>query len=210
VVVGIAGIALAGWLLIRVVDHGGEVVYDLPPWAVALGVVGAACASAGCSVVAWRRDGIVLGAAFTALLLVAGIISIFSIGILLLIAFAVAVNALVRRASSRGEGVPARLAFAVAALVGLGLPAVALVAASDPVVTCLPGGAGGSTSMFRSGGGDSGRGTSSGSSSSASISGTAESGGVTTGEMTVGGRRYRYRCDGVRLVKFESEDTASN
>lgn len=206
-----AGIALAGWLVVKVVDQGGQLVYDLPRWAVALGVAGAACAIAGWCVVAWRRDGIVLGAALTALLLAAGIISIFSIGILLLIAFAVAVTVLARRASSRGESVPVGLAFTAAALVGLGLPAVALVAASDPVVTCFPGGVGGSSSMFRSGGGDSGSGTSSGSSSSASISGSAESdGGVTIGEMTSGGRRYRYRCDGVRLVEFRAEDTASN
>jgi len=202
--------ALAGWLGIRVVDHGGEVVYDLPRWAVALGVVGAVSAIAGWGVVAWRRDGIVLGAALTALLLAAGIISIFSIGIVLLIAFAVAATVVARRASGRGQGVPVAMAFAAGALVGLGLPAVALVAASDPVVTCLPGGAGGSSSMFRFGGGGSGA-TSSGSSSSASISGSAETdGGVTTGEMTTGGRRYRYRCEGVRLVEFKSEDTANN
>jgi len=208
-VVGVAGIALAGWLVIRVVEHGGELVYDLPRWAVALGVVGAASAIAGWCVVAWRRDGIVLGAALTALLLAAGIVSIFSIGILLLIAFAVAVTVLARRASGRKERVPAGAALAAAALLGLGLPAVALVAASDPVVTCLPGGAGGSSSMFRSGGGSGG--ISSGSSSSASVSGSAESDrGATTGEMTTGGRRYRYRCEGVRLVEFESEDTASN
>lgn len=209
-VVGIAGITLNGWLAIRVVDHGEQVVYDLPRWAVALGLVGAGCAIVGWCVVAWRGDGILLGAALTALLLVAGIISIFSIGFLLLLAFAVSVAVLARRVSGRAEKVPTGLALATAALVGLGLPAVALVAASDPVVTCLPGGAGGSTSMFRSGGGDSG-GTSSGSSSAASISGSFESdGGATTGEMTNGGRRYRYRCEGTRLVEFESEDIGSN
>lgn len=206
-----AGIALAGWLMVKVVDHGEQLVYDLPRWAVALGVAGAVSAIAGWCVVAWRRDGIVLGAALTALLLVAGVISIFSIGILLLIAFAVAVTVLARQASSRGQGVPVGLAFAAAALVGLGLPAVALVAASDPVVTCFPGGAGGSSSMFRPGGSDSGGGTASGSSSSASVSGSAESDrGVTTGEMTSGGRRYRYRCEGVRLVEFRAEDTENN
>lgn len=200
VVAGAAGVVLAGWLAWVVVDHAGKEVYDLPRSAVVIGLAGAGAAAAGWLLVAWRRDGLVLGATLASLLLVAGVLALMSIGILLLIGFGASVVFLIRRAARRDRPVSTGFLLAAAVLVGIGLPAAGLVARSDPVVTCLPNGAAGSSSIFRPSG--------SGSSSGMAVSGSAAdgSGGGTSGEISAGDRHYRYRCEGDQLVEFEVED----
>lgn len=198
--VGVAGLALTAWLLFVVVDHARQPVYDLPGFAVALGVAGALAAAAGFALVVRRRDGIVLAAALTTLLLFGAVLTLFSIGILLLIAFAISCIAVARSALRREHPVPVGAALAAAVLVGLGVTAAALVAGSARAVTCLTGGASTSSSIFRSASGGS-------SGSSMSVSGSAAN--ASEGESTIGSRRYRYRCEGDRLVEFEADDLSS-
>jgi hypothetical protein len=165
VVVGSAmGVVPSGWLAAVVVQHAGQPVYDLPGYAVAIGLVGAVAALAGWVLVAWRGDGVGLGAVLTAVLALAGVLALMSIGILLLAAAGVLTMLLIRAAARRPVPVSVRSALGAAVLVGLGLPALALVAADGPVVECLDNGVSGSSSFFRQSS------TSSGATSTSSIS----------------------------------------
>ena len=203
--VAFAGILLSAFLLVLVVIHAGRPEHDLPASAVALGVAGAVASAAGWALIARSGDGFLLAVALLGLLLVAGVVSLLSIGLLLLLVAggaAVVVGRVAGRRRIEGRPVAARRAAAVAALVGLGLPVVALVATDGPVVRCHVNGVSTSSSLFRSSDSSSG----SGRSRATSITSGEERGGESTGAIVQGGRAYRYRCAGTELVEFEAGD----
>ena len=197
----VVGMVLSAFLLVLVVVHAGRPEHDLPPSAVAMGVAGAVASAAGWALIARSGDGFLLAVALLGLLLVAGVVSLLSIGLLLLLVgagAAVVVGRVAARRRVEGRPVSGRRAVAVAALVGLGLPVVALVATDGPVVRCHVNGVSTSESLFRS------------SSSGSGSGGTSMSGGgpgnESTGAIVQGGRAYRYRCVGAELVEFEARD----
>ena len=194
--VALAGGVLSAWLLVLVVVHAGRPVHDLPVVAVVMGVGGALASGAGWALIARSNDPVLLSSAMLGLLLVGGVVSLLSIGILLLLigcGVAVVLGRVAGRRRAEGRPVAGRQAVAAAALVGLGLPVAALVAADGPVVKCQTNGVSTSSSLFRS-------------SSSSSGSGTSSVSGDSTGAIVQGGRAYRYRCAGDQLVEFDATD----
>jgi hypothetical protein len=172
------GMVLAGWLVATVLRHGGKAVYDLPSWAVALGVVAALGSFVGWALVIRSRGWLGVGVAVVGSLIVASIVSIPVIGVLLLVG---GVALMARSSQSR----PDRLGLAGGLLVALALPVAAVVAADGPVVEChADGSISTSSSLFRP-----------------SSSGTG-SGDAVQGRLDQGGRHYTYRCAGGRLVRF--------
>jgi hypothetical protein len=171
--------------------HSRNDVYRLPGAAVATvvaaGVI-ATLAAAGLVIVPRPRGAIVI--ALVAGLLVAGVATMFSIGLLLLPAAVVSAFAVVP--AMRGGG---RRAWALALLCGIplgaGLVAVAIVSIQPPLVRCDSGSVTESERDWWGGG----SGTSSG-------TGWITPAGDTHGTITAGGRTYRYACRGSDLVSF--------
>lgn len=179
--VAAAGVVLACWLMVTVVDHARQPVYDLPRWAVGLGVGASAL-----TLVGWGfllRTGSLLGVAVAVIgaLVVASIGTVPVFGVLLLVGGIVALAQSRQRAGQKRS-------VAGGLLVALALPIGGLVATDGPVVECHRNGASTSSSVFRN---------------PTSSSGSGESnGGATSGEVRSGGRTYTYRCEGDRLVDF--------
>ena len=199
--VGLAGGVLSGLLLVLVVVHAGRPEHDLPRSAVTMGIGGAVGSAVGWALIARAGDALLLAAALLGLLLVGGVVTLLSIGIVVLLlggGVAVAVGRAAGRRRAEGRPVDVRMALAVAALVGLGLPVAALVAADGPVVRCHTNGASTSSSLFRS--------SSSGSTTGSGTTSMTGDAGGSTGAIVQGGRAYRYRCAGTELVEFEAGD----
>lgn len=178
---------LAGWLLATVVRHGGQAVYDLPRWAVALGTGAALVAFVGCAVIIRSEGWTGVGVA------VAGSVIVASIGVMPVIGVLLFVVALVWMAGATQRAADRR-GLAGGLLVALGLPVAALVVTDGPLVECRPDGVSTSSSLFRG-------------TESSTGSGTSTEGGTTKGTITSGDRTYTYRCDGGRLVDFEARDS---
>jgi hypothetical protein len=192
-VAGLAGAAVSAWLAVLVAMHGAEAVYVLRPTAVVIGVLGGVAAMAGWGIVAWRRDGVVLGAVLAGCLVVAGVLSILSVGILVIpaaIATIIGVQRVAQRRPPEDERALVPWIPLAVALVASGLPAAALVAADGPSVSCREHGVVTRSSIFGS----------SGNFSSSSRANAA--GNVSTGTFTTDGRTYRYRCVGTHLEEF--------
>ena len=194
--IGALGALASLALLVLVLQHAADAAYVLPPQAVVIGVAGALAATAGWLIVAWRRDGLFIGAVLAGLLVVGGLLSIFSVGILVIPAAIAAVIGVRRVADRRPADAPRLtpwLPLAVV-LVGVGLPAAALAAADGPAVECREHGVAIRSSAFEP-------------NRSWGSSGEAESDGrVTTGTAETGSHTFRYRCEGGRLTELERID----
>ena len=173
------------------IAHSRHDVYRLPRAAVvtvvAAGVI-ATLAAAGLVLVPRPRGAIIV--ALVAGLFVAGIATMFSIGLLLLpaaIVSAFAIMPALRGGGGRAWG----LAFLCGVPLGVGLVAVSIVSIQPPLVRC---GSGSVTESDRAWWGG-GSGTSSGTDWIAP-SGDAH------GTISSGGRTYRYTCRGSDLVAF--------
>ena len=179
-----AGMVLAGWLIATVLRHGGDEVYDLPSWAVALGVVAALASFVGWALVIRSRGWLGVGVGVIGTLIVASVVTIPVIGMLL---FVGGIALLARSSQERQD----RRALAGGLLVALGLPVAALVASDGPLVRCTADGVSTSSSLFRGSPRSSGSGSSSGMNES-------------SGGFTEGGRRYTFECRDGRLVDFDA------
>ncbi|HVF32578.1 MAG TPA: hypothetical protein VM933_06035 [Acidimicrobiales bacterium] len=182
----VAGTVLAGWLLATVVRHGDDEVYDLPAWAVALGVAAALAGIVGWALVIRSRGWLGVGVAVLGAVIVTSVVVLPILGMLLFVGGIVAM-------ARTAQGRPDRSALTGGLLVAVGLPLAAVVAADGPVVECHADGNGVTTSssLFRS-------------SSSGTGSGTSDGDGV----LESGGRRYTYRCEGGVLVHFSRSGRA--
>jgi hypothetical protein len=173
------------------IAHSRHDVYRLPRAAVvtvvAAGVI-ATVAAAGLVIVPRPRGAIIV--ALVAGLFVAGIATLFSIGLLLLPAAIVSAFAIVP--ALRGGG---RWAWALAFLCGIplgaGLVAVSIVSTQPPLVQCDRGSVTESERDWWGGG----SGTSSGTD-------WISPAGDTHGTVTTDGRTFRYICRGSDLVSF--------
>ncbi len=173
------------------IAHSRHDVYRLPRAAVvtviAAGVI-ATVAAAALVVVPRPRGAIVV--ALVAGLFVAGVATMFSIGLLLLPAAIVSAFAIVP--TLRGGGRRAwALAFLCGVPLGAGLVAVSIVSVQPPLVRC---GSGSVTESERDWWGG-GSGTSSGTD-------WIRPAGDANGTITTDGRTYRYACRGSDLVSF--------
>jgi hypothetical protein len=175
-------VALSGWLLALVLQHGGRAVYDLPGAAVALGVAAAVLAVVAWAVVAVRGGWLGIVTAVVGALVVASAVTVPVVAVVVLVGGVVAMASRQQRATDK----PALAAGLVAAIA---VPAAALVATDGPVVTCHPGGGVSTESSFFRNSGSGG--------DQASGSGSA-----VQGRLQQGGRTYTYRCAGGRLVEF--------
>jgi hypothetical protein len=169
-----------------IVDHAGEDVYYVPGYAVGIAVA-AFAATVGGAVAVWRSRQALVGVAMAiaAALAVGGLLAILSIGLLLLIAsvpFAAYAAARCQNENALGGG----------ALLGIGLPVLAVIALSQPLVDCESGRAGENVFL----GLESDSGTSSMSSSPD---------GDTSGSFAGDGYAYEYECRDGKLVRFEMD-----
>ena len=173
------------------IAHSRHDVYRLPRAAVvtvvAAGVI-ATVAAAGLVLVPRPRGAIIV--ALVVGLFVAGIATMFSIGLLLLPAAIVSAFAIVpalRGGGSRAWG----LAFLCGVPLGIGVVAVSIVSIQPPLVRCGPGSVTESDRAWWGGGSGTSTGT----------DWIAPDGGA-RGTITSGGRTYRYACRGADLVAF--------
>jgi hypothetical protein len=175
------------------VHHKGQAVYAMPPVALAVALAGAALAVVGAAgMVAVRRHDAALLVAVVATLMTMGVLSLFSVGLLFLLAGLAIAVALARRLS--GSGVAA-VASGLAMTVGLA--AAGLVAIQPPVVECLENGTRSSSSIW------SGTGSSSGSTRSGP-------GGSSAGTVTHGSKTYSFTCRDGRLIGFRSSPSGAD
>jgi hypothetical protein len=188
--VAAAGAALSGWLLAVVVQHGGRAVYDLPGYAVALGVAAAVLGIVAWIVVAVRGGLVGVVIAVLGALVVATAVTVPVIAVLVLVGGVVAMASRQQRSADKAA-VAAGLVLAVV------VPAAGLVASDGPVVAChADRGVSTSSSIFRSSSSSSGSGSGSG-------SGLAAAPGRSfAGTFRNGDRTYTYRCTDGRLTAF--------
>lgn len=177
------------------IAHSRHDVYRLPRAAVVTVVVAgvlATIAAAGLVLVPRPRGAIIV--AVVAGLFVAGVATMFSIGLLLIPAAIVSAFAIVP--ALRGGGRRAwTLAFLCGVPLGAGLVAVSIVSIQPPLVRC---GSGSVTESDRAWWGG-GSGTSSGTD-------WITPQGAADGTVTADGRTFRYACRGSDLVSFSELD----
>jgi hypothetical protein len=183
IVVGGAAAGLAVTLI-----HAGDEVYGLPWWAVALAVAGFVAVVAG-GVLLWRSGAAGRGllAALAVALGLVGLVAIFSIGVLLLAAAALVAVLLATRLR------PTTRTVRAGALVGVGLPLIALTALSDPLVDCESGRSG--ENVFLGLGSD-----------ESSAEGASFPDGRSFGRSEGDGYAYEYECREGELVRFDFRD----
>ena len=163
-------------------------MYAVPSVAVAIAVTSGALAVTGAvGMVAVRRHDAALASALVGLLMAVGVLALFSIGLLFLLAGIGIAIALARRLSGSE---PAAVAVASGAAIALGVATAALVAIQPPVVKCSDNGISSSSSIW-----------SGGSSSGSSRSGP---GGYSTGTITQGAKTYKFTCSDGQLADFRS------
>jgi hypothetical protein len=178
----------AVYLTAVTVHHWRQPVYAVPSVALAITVAAAALAVAGAvGILVVRRPDAALVSALVVSLMAVGVLALFSIGLLFLLAGTGIAIALARRLSGSE---PAAMAVASGAAVAIGLATAALVAGQPPVVECSDNGTSSSSAIW-----------SGGSTSGSSHSGP---GGNATGTITQGSTTYKFTCTDGHLVEFRS------
>jgi hypothetical protein len=184
----VAVLVAAGVGLAVAIEHAGQDVYYVPAYGVAIAIAAFAAAVVG-FVLVWRSSQATLGLAamLTAALAVTGAIAILSIGVLLLLtAFALSVLVASHARRRRDPGG----ALAGGAVLGVGLPLLAVIALSPPLVDCESGRAGENLFLGLE-------------SSSGSGSGSISADGQSSGRVSGDGYEYEYVCRGETLLRFE-------
>ena len=188
VVTLVASAVAAVYALSRSLRGAGTAYYDVPPVAVIVVFVAALLAAAGVGLMRRGYGGrIALLSMVAAALGVFGVLSLFTIGLLLLLVDLSVLLALGRAMGNRDPRSAAIAALSGAAL-GVSLVTLLLAATRPPVVECLPGGAQMSSGAQHASG---------------SAVGTGP--GASSGTMTEDGVTIHYTCQDGRLVEFRRE-----
>jgi hypothetical protein len=188
ILLGASAVAVAAWRFAVLAGEWRQPAYAMPGGVVALAAVALVVVVLGAAMVARSaRVDVTVLSIVTTLLLVYGVLGIFSIGLPLLVLGVAGCTVLVRRLSS---GVPRSVLLGGPGL-AIGLVALVVLASQLPVVTCQRGGMIGGTPIWLFGGGGSG--------SSGSVSSESD---VHSGSVTVGGSSFTFTCAGDRLVRF--------
>jgi hypothetical protein len=170
-----------------VVRHGREAVYDIPPVALVVALAATALTLVGAAgMVAVRRHDVALLSAVVALLMVLGVLALFSVGLLFVLVGGGLAVVLARRSSGCG---PWPVASGIAMAVGVAI--TGFVALQPPMVSCMSNGTRISSSVW-SGGATTGSGTG------------PNSAGYSVGTFTQGSATYSFICRDGRLVEFRS------
>ena len=178
---------LAVWLAVITVGHWDRPEYAVPSPAAMAALAGTALTILGAAgMLAVRRHGVALLGALVGTTALLGVLSIFSVGLLLLLLSGGLAVLAGRRSSGSG---PWATLSGVAMAVGLVVSAV--VAIQPPVVTCTASGVRTSGAIW-----------SGGSSSEGSSQGGPD--GTVTGTVTEDGTTYTFRCVGGDLAEFRS------
>ncbi len=196
VALGLLAIAFAARTAVVIGQEWREPNYAMPIWVVAIAsfcgaltLVGAGAASrGGRGLRAWLT-------VLTAELLLWGLLTIFSVGLGLLLA-GIACLVVRLRLSVHRPLVRRHLVVGAGILLSVGLIPLSALSISGPVVECLPGGVESSVpvwTLFGSGGG----------SSPMTSSGTSVSSQQSAGHVTIGATTYGYTCTKGRLTSFQ-------
>lgn len=180
-----AGLAVAG--LTALYADWRDPVYVMPVAVLVVAIVCTAAFVAGVALSWHDRDLRSWLSALVATLIVWGVLTIFSIGIgLLVLAVAAALlrhHVVQRRPAARRRRPPA------GALLTAGVVPLTLFVLGRPVVQCIPGGAETSVPAWAF-------------SSSSGGSGSGSAGGDVSGTVTYGSAGFAFTCSGDRLVRF--------
>jgi hypothetical protein len=174
---------------------GDSAHYELSTAAVIAVFIAAFAASLGIALAVTRyRTAVALLSAVATALLVLGILTMFSIGLILLLASVVFIALTVRAMRKHDRGVATGSAIA-GSTTAVGLVVLLLAVSQPAVVECLPGGGVRSSSHYWWGGGP----------SSGSSSGSSSPDGTATGTMQHGDTTIHYVCRDGRLAEFEKQ-----
>ena len=170
-----------------VVRHSGQAVYGVTPVAVVVALAATALALLGAGgMVAVRRHDVALLSALLGLVMALGVLALFSVGLLFVVAGLGLAVFLARRASGCG---PWPVMSGMAMAVGLGIPA--FVALQPPMVSCRSNGVSINSSIWAGG--------------ASAVSGTGSSSpDHSRGTFTQGADTYSFTCRDGRLVEFGS------
>jgi len=173
-------------MMASLVGRVGEPVEAVSPLTLGVALGASLFALVGASVLATaRHHDAALLSAIVSILMIGAVLSLFSIGIVLLPLAIVTLVLLVRRVQGR-KGLAAPLLAGPAVSVGLAVLSVIWV--QPPLVECHQNGVGANSRPWW--------GSSSGSGEQ------SPSGGVATGSIETPSGRYVYRCEGQRLTEF--------
>lgn len=171
-------------------SHAEEEVYAIPGWGVTLTVALLFLGLVGAALVAWARQTTLAAGILVATALVAfGLLAILSVGFIVLVAGVAVLAWTLRRA-----GAAPRRAAATggAALAGVALPLLLVIALSGPVVDCGPGGTSAGENLFMSFGGG-----------TTEVSSTEAAEGPEKGHARGDAYSYTFTCEDDRLVEFD-------
>ncbi len=185
--VAVVVVVLAAFSTAVVIRHGRQPVYGVPPAAVITSMVATVLALLGSGgMVAVRRHDVALLSGLLGLVMALGVLSLFSVGLLFVLAGVALAVFLARRAPGSG---PWPLLSGMAMAVGAGVPA--FVALQPPMVSCSSNGVSVNSSIWEGG--------------TNAVSGTGFGGtDGSRGTFTQGTNTYSYTCRDGRLVEFRS------
>ncbi len=196
VALGLLAVAFAARTVLVTGQERGEPNYAMPVAVVAVAVFSGVLTVVGAYVAARDTNGLRPWlTVLTVLLFLWGFLTMFSIGLGLLLAAVATLLVRLRIADHQPSG-GGHLLVGAGLLLSAGLVPLSALSISEPVVQCVPGGVQSSVPMWDLFGSASGR------------SGTTSSGGSvaarqTAGHVTVGGATYAYTCTNGRLTSFQ-------
>lgn len=177
-----------------VFDHAGEDVYGIPARGVAATIVLLVLTLLGAGVILWSRQAGLSAVVLAAAALGAfGVLAIFSVGLLALLA---SCALLAWATAHRWSGRRRSQATVGAVLAGAPLPLLVLFAAAGPLVKCEANGSSAGENAFTAS-------RSTGGSSVSSGSATSAPDGTGSGHVKGAGYEYSYECRDGRLVRFD-------
>jgi hypothetical protein len=189
---GGAVVVVAVAMALRTIARAGEPVYDLPAIAVVTVCVAAAVAVCGAvGMMRTRQPAVAFSSALVTLLFLVGLLTILSIGIVLLLGAVAVVVVVGRRAAPNID--PAAVLSGVVLSVGL-VPDL-VVSTKPPIVECSDGGVLTNSRAWWGGSSD----------GSVSGSGASSADDIMSGTIAVGSHNYSYTCRDGRLVAFVQE-----
>lgn len=196
VALGLLAVAFAARTVLVIAQERGEPNYAMPVPVVAVAVFCGVLTVVGAYVAARDTNGLRPWlTVLAALLFLWGFLTMFSIGLGLLLAAVATLLIRLRLADHQPLG-GRHLLVGAGLLLSAGLVPLSALSISGPVVECVPGGVQSSVPMWDLFGSASGR------------SGTTSSGGSlaarqAVGHVTVGGATYAYTCTNGRLTSFQ-------
>ena len=193
---GLLAVAFAARTVLVIAQERGEPNYAMPVSVVAVAALCGVLTMVGAYVAARDTNGLRPWlTVLTALLFLWGFLTVFSIGLGLLVAAVATLLIRLRLADHQPLG-GRHLLVGAGLLLSAGLVPLSALSISGPVVECVPGGVQSSVPVWAFLGSASGR-------SGATSSGGSVASGRAAGHVTVGRATYAYTCTDGRLTSFQ-------